>query len=118
MVLKMNVEYEIKDGYLIIRDNRKYLLKTKTRGLPIKSVLSQLPEDIRVESAVAIGLALFRSRKHEVIFNNVRRAIFEPSKRMVLLSLSKYYMTVASLFGRNITMRVATLVRAVLETLP
>lgn len=118
MVFKMSVSYTLKDGFLIIKSKRKYLVKTKTRDLPIESLLQQLPEEVRSESATAIALALFRARRHDIIFDRVRGALFEPSKRLVVLSIAKYYIMVASLFGKDITTRVAKLMRTVLFILP
>lgn len=114
----MSVTYEIKDGYLIIKSKRKHLIKTKTRGLPIESLLSQLPDETRVESAVAIALSIFRARKSKEVFNKIRGALFEPTKRIVVISIAKYYISVSLLFGKDITSRVSKLVRDVLYTLP
>jgi len=106
------------DDYLTIRINRRNALKTKIRGFreEIERLLQGVEPEERGYVATVIGLALFRSRDAEKYLDLVRRAIFNPHLRRLLLALAEYYINTYTIY-RNLDSKIANIVRTVLTAL-
>lgn len=113
-----NVTYIVSDKYMLIRIKRKNVLKTKIRGFSekVNSVLGELDEDNRSLGAIAVGLALYRSRSPERYLDIVRKAFFDPNLSRLLFEVAVYYVNMHSAI-RNLNSKLATLTRHMLTVL-
>lgn len=109
------ISYRLSGGELVVLKDKRVVLRTRVKA-PLEKVLSRVGGEERPLVALALGLAVFKTRRplgEELLL----RAVAEPSKRRILVDIARYYIELYERFGRRAASGVAPAARCVLERL-